>query len=39
MRKVDEPGAFTAIEYLEIEFLDSLPDSLFTITSLKTPRR
>lgn len=39
MRKVDEPNAFTAVEYTEIEFLDSLPDSLFTITSLKTLKR
>lgn len=39
MRKVDDPGAYTAVEYREIEFLDSLPDSLFTITALKTARR
>lgn len=39
MRKVDAPGSFTAVEYLEIRFLESLPDDLFTITSLKTLKR
>lgn len=39
MRKVDEPGSFTAVEYIEIEFPDSLPDDLFTLTSLKTLKR
>ena len=39
MHKVDEPDSYTAVEYVEIQFPDSLPDNLFTITSLKTLRR
>ena len=39
MRKVDDPNAYTAVEYREIAFLDNLPDSLFTITALKTVKR
>jgi outer membrane lipoprotein-sorting protein len=39
MQKVDEPGSYTAIVYKEIAFLDTLPDRLFTITSLRTVRR
>jgi len=39
MQKADVKDEYTLLEYEEITFDQSLPDSLFTLSSLKTPRR
>ncbi|MFP4584560.1 MAG: outer membrane lipoprotein-sorting protein [Desulfococcaceae bacterium] len=39
MVKADAPAEYTLMEYLEIEFLDTLPDRYFTRSALQTPRR
>ena len=39
MRKVDEPGTYTELNYRSLTFKSSLPDSLFTLTSLRKARR
>ena len=37
MRPADEPESYTRVEYLELQFLDSLPESLFTQATLRNP--
>lgn len=39
MRQVDKKNQYTRLEYLELDFNTVLPDSLFSITSLKTRKR
>ena len=39
MRKTGEQDRFTRLEYHELQFLDTLPDSLFSLANLKNPRR
>ena len=39
MRRVDEKGRYTRLEYLELSFGDDLEDRLFTLASLKNRRR
>jgi len=39
MQKADVEDEYTLLEYKELEFDKSLPDKLFTISSLKSPRR
>ncbi|MDM8524075.1 outer membrane lipoprotein-sorting protein [Desulfococcaceae bacterium HSG8] len=39
MQKADTPDEYTLVEYDELEFKDNLPDSFFTLSSLKNPRR
>lgn len=39
MQKADVKGEYTLLEYKELAFEKSLPDTLFTISSLKMPRR
>jgi outer membrane lipoprotein-sorting protein len=38
MKKTDEPGEYTVITYRALEFIDGLPDRLFTLSALKNPR-
>ncbi len=39
MQKADMEGEYTVLEYMELMFDQDLPDSLFTLSSLRTPRR
>jgi len=39
MRDADEPDRYTLLEYRHLEFLEHLPDRLFTLSALKTRRR
>lgn len=39
MKKADEKDKYTQVEYLELEYKESLPDSLFTLSSLRNPGR
>lgn len=39
MRKADKKDEYTLLEYRELAFKENLPDSLFTLSSLKNPRR
>jgi hypothetical protein len=39
MQKADVKDEYTVLEYEELFFDQDLPDRLFTLTSLKTPRR
>ncbi|MBN1141937.1 MAG: outer membrane lipoprotein-sorting protein [Deltaproteobacteria bacterium] len=39
MEKADAAGEYTQLRYLELSFPEDLPDSLFTLSSLKTLRR
>ncbi|HNR12138.1 MAG TPA: outer membrane lipoprotein-sorting protein [Thermodesulfobacteriota bacterium] len=39
MEQADKPDEYTVVTYDELEFMETLPDSLFTLSSLKTPRR
>ena len=39
MRKVDEEGKYTELNYTSLAFKAALPDSLFTLTSLRKARR
>jgi outer membrane lipoprotein-sorting protein len=39
MHKVDEPDSFTELTYTSLEFKTTLPDSMFTQTSLRKTRR
>jgi len=39
MQKADVKGEYTVLEYKELIFGQDLPDRLFTLSSLKTPRR
>jgi hypothetical protein len=39
MQKADVEDEYTELRYKELEFLDSLPDNLFTLSNLRTPRR
>ncbi len=39
MRKVDEENQYTELTYTNLEFKADLPDSLFTLTSLRKARR
>jgi len=39
MRKTGEKERFTRLEYRELEFTETLPDSLFTLANLRNPRR
>jgi hypothetical protein len=39
MQKTDKEDEYTMLDYGEIVFKESLPDDLFTISSLKNPRR
>ena len=39
MEKADKPDEYTLVTYEELAFKDHLPDSLFTLSSLKTSRR
>ncbi|MEZ4528783.1 MAG: outer membrane lipoprotein-sorting protein [Desulfobacterales bacterium] len=39
MRKTETEDAYTLLEYRKLEFLDHLPDDLFTLSALRRPRR
>ena len=39
IRKSDEPDHYTRLTYLALEFKTTLPDSLFTLSSLRTRKR
>ena len=39
MQKADVKDEYTVLEYEELFFDQDVPDRLFTLTSLKTPRR
>jgi outer membrane lipoprotein-sorting protein len=39
MQKADVEDEYTELIYQELEFTDDLPDSLFTLTNLRNPRR
>jgi hypothetical protein len=39
MQKVDAPDQYTLLEYRELSFDEKLPDRLFTLSNLKSPRR
>lgn len=39
MQEVDTPDAYTLLNYLELEFLDDLPDHIFTANQLKIRQR
>jgi hypothetical protein len=39
MEKAGETGRRTILKMKEISFLETLPESLFTISSLRNPRR
>jgi outer membrane lipoprotein-sorting protein len=39
MQKSEATDEFTRLNYLKLEFRDDLPDQLFTLSSLKSPRR
>ena len=39
MHKVDEKNRYTELTYTQLEFVPSLPDSLFTLSSLRKARR
>ncbi|MFC1516493.1 outer membrane lipoprotein-sorting protein [Thermodesulfobacteriota bacterium] len=39
MEKSDEPEKYTVVEHKELEFKDSLPPGLFTLSNLRNPRR
>jgi outer membrane lipoprotein-sorting protein len=39
MRKVDEEGEYTELNYISLSFQSALPDNLFTLTSLRKTRR
>jgi len=39
MQKADETDEYTIVEHKMIKFKDSLPESLFTLSNLKNPRR
>ncbi|MBU2552465.1 MAG: outer membrane lipoprotein-sorting protein [Proteobacteria bacterium] len=39
MKKADAQDEFTMLEYQKVEFVNELPDSLFTLSNLKNPRR
>ena len=39
MEKADAPGEYTQLRYLQLSFPEELPDTLFTLSSLKTLRR
>ena len=39
MQKADAGGEYTQLEYKELEFLDDLPDNLFTLSNLKARRK
>jgi hypothetical protein len=39
MHKVDEPDSFTELTYTSLEFKSTLPDSMFTQSSLRKVRR
>jgi outer membrane lipoprotein-sorting protein len=39
MSAADRKDEYTVLEYRELRFLDGLPESLFTLTALKNPRR
>ncbi|MBI9084485.1 MAG: outer membrane lipoprotein-sorting protein [Desulfobacterales bacterium] len=38
MKTTDAPGEYTTVTYLSLEFLEALPDRLFTLSALKNPR-
>jgi outer membrane lipoprotein-sorting protein len=39
MQEVGKKGQYTLLRYHQLAFLDDLPDRLFTVQELKTPRR
>jgi outer membrane lipoprotein-sorting protein len=39
MQKADVEDEYTLLEYIDLEFNKELPEGLFTISSLKRPRR
>ncbi|MGE0086410.1 MAG: outer membrane lipoprotein-sorting protein [Desulfococcaceae bacterium] len=39
MRKSETEDAYTLLEYKRLEFMDHLPDDLFTLSALRTPQR
>ncbi len=39
MKKADAEDEYTELRYKKLEFLDTLPDNLFTLSNLRTPRR
>ena len=39
MQKADRPQAYTVLDYRELVFHDDLSDSIFSLSSLKQPRR
>jgi len=39
MQKADAENEYTLLDYLELEFKESLPERLFTVSSLQNPKR
>jgi outer membrane lipoprotein-sorting protein len=39
MQKVDAEGEYTQLDYKKLEFRDDIPDNLFTLSNLRTPRQ
>jgi len=39
MQKADAQAEYTLLEYIDLAFDKQLPEGLFTISSLKRPRR
>jgi len=39
MQKAETPDEYTVVEYHDLAFADDLPDDVFTLSALKTPRR
>jgi outer membrane lipoprotein-sorting protein len=39
VHKTDQPDSYTQLTYIDLTFKDSLPDSLFTLSSLQKARR
>ena len=39
MQKAETPDEYTVVEYHALAFADDLPDDVFTLSALKTPRR
>ncbi len=38
MQKTEAPDGYTLLEYKKLEFIENLPDDLFTLSALRTPR-
>jgi hypothetical protein len=39
MYQVETPGGFTRLEHVQLEFLDHLPEEIFSLRNLRNPGR